>query len=202
MRAFNAHGCPFRALWRRMHFTAWTCGMWTHSAGWTGSASGCAGCLKACDLVGESARRACEAGPLCPGARSHRRVTGFTFRSTCDSGQAPPTSRCPRVASIHSQPHSTLAARSSAGGVAPMRAPKDHNALSSLQAIHHLQSRYALRPAAGREPAAADLFRPEIPGSVSFPALRRASPAETWLAFSSLPSSCPYPCSWFASSRR
>jgi len=57
-----------------MHFTALTCEMWTHSAGWTGNASAFPGCLKACDLVGESSRRACEAGPLCPGARSHRRV--------------------------------------------------------------------------------------------------------------------------------
>ena len=139
--------------------------MWTHPAGWTGHASGCPGCLQACDLVGESSRSACEAGPLCPGARSHRRVTGFTFRSTCDSGQAPPRSRCPRVASIRSQPHSTLAARSSAGGVAPMRAPRDHNALSSLHAIHHLQSRYALRPAAGREPA------PQTSSDLKSPAL-------------------------------
>ena len=166
-----------------MYFTALTPRMWTDSAGCTGHATRRPGCLKACDLVGESSRRACEAGPLCPGARSHRRVTGFTFRSTCDSGQAPPRSRCPRVASIRSQPHSTLAARSNAGGVAPMRAPKDHNALSGLHAIHHFQSRYALRPVAGREPAAADLFRPEIPGSVFSSSSRRASPASDLAGF-------------------
>src|SRR5438105_1508722 len=103
----RAHVGAFPAPWRGMHFTAWTARMWTDCAGWTGHARGRPGCLMACDLVGESPRRACEAGPLCPGARSHRRVTGFTFRSTCDSGQAPPRSRCPRVASIRSQPHST-----------------------------------------------------------------------------------------------
>jgi len=149
MRAFMAHGCPFRALWRRIRFTASTCEMWTHPAGWTGHARGRPGCLKACDLVGESSRRACEAGPLCPGARSHRRVTGFTFRSTCDSGQAPPRSRCPRVASVRSQPHPTLAARSSSGVLPPMRVSKDHSVLRNLHAIHHTQSRYAPQPLHG-----------------------------------------------------
>jgi len=157
MRAFMAHGCPFRALWRRIRFTASTCEMWTHSAGWTGHARGRPGCLKACDLVGESSRRACEAGPLCPGARSHRRVTGFTFRSTCDSGQAPPRSRCPRVASIHSQPHPTLAARSTSGVLPPC-------AYLKITAHSKTYTRYIIRnldthpnPSTGREPGAVTL---------------------------------------------
>ena len=64
--------------------------------------------------------------------------------------------------------------------------------------LHVLEARAIAFDAPAMSLGRGDL-RPEIPGSVSSPSSQRASPAETWLAFSSLPSFCPYPCSWFAS---